>query len=364
MSRPKVSFVVPCYKLAHLLEECVGSILAQSFEDLEVLVMDDCSPDATPEVAASFRDDRVVHVRHQQNLGHLRNYNVGIERARGDYVWLISADDKLRSREVLRRYLELLEARPEVGYAICPAVFFDDGGRELQLYASLGPGDRIFAGHDFLVRHLALGNCVSAPSGLVRKACYDREGAFPLDLPFAGDWYLWALFALEHDVAYFGEPMVGYRKHELNMTKDFHRRSAALRRDEVAVRFRILRHAERRGHARVARAFSDAIAEDLAMRAARSVADPDWPYGIGAEELEGYLTEHATPGEAAQLQARVQAAVGDLHYDRGEHEQARRCYDRSLSLRPDARTRLKRALVAVGGPGRLVRSGLNLLRGR
>src|SRR6478672_7594179 len=59
----KVSFVVPCYRLAHLLGECVDSILAQSYGDFEVLIMDDCSPDATPEVAASFSDPRVRHVR-------------------------------------------------------------------------------------------------------------------------------------------------------------------------------------------------------------------------------------------------------------------------------------------------------------
>ena len=73
--KPKVSFVIPCYKLGHLLTECVESILAQSFTDFEVLIMDDCSPDDTPQVAQSFKDPRVIHVRNEQNLGHLRNYN-------------------------------------------------------------------------------------------------------------------------------------------------------------------------------------------------------------------------------------------------------------------------------------------------
>src|SRR4051794_25603457 len=55
MPNPLVSFVVPCYKLAHLLPECIQSILSQSYTDFEVLVMDDCSPDNTSEVAKSFR---------------------------------------------------------------------------------------------------------------------------------------------------------------------------------------------------------------------------------------------------------------------------------------------------------------------
>ena len=98
---PKVTFIVPCYNLAHVLPECVNSILSQSFSDFEVLIMDDCSPDNTPEVARSFSDARVRHVRNEKNQRHLANYNKGIKLAKGEYVWLISADDRLRKPYVL-----------------------------------------------------------------------------------------------------------------------------------------------------------------------------------------------------------------------------------------------------------------------
>src|SRR5205085_7865147 len=87
---PRVSFVVPCYKLAHLLRDCVESILSQSYRDVEVLIMDDCSPDDTPSVAASFDDSRVRSIRNPVNLGHVRNYNEGIRLSRGEYVWIMS----------------------------------------------------------------------------------------------------------------------------------------------------------------------------------------------------------------------------------------------------------------------------------
>src|SRR6266550_3100148 len=106
---PIVSFVVPCYKLAHLLRECVDSILCQTFGNLEVLIMDDCSPDKTSEVAQSFRDSRVRYIRNESNLGHLRNYNKGISLTQGKYVWLISADDYLRRAYILEKYVNLLE---------------------------------------------------------------------------------------------------------------------------------------------------------------------------------------------------------------------------------------------------------------
>lgn len=80
---PTASFVIPCYNLGHLLAECVDSILSQTYQDFEILIMDDCSPDNAAEVAATFADPRVRYFRNECNLGHLRNYNKGIALAAG-----------------------------------------------------------------------------------------------------------------------------------------------------------------------------------------------------------------------------------------------------------------------------------------
>src|SRR4029450_1187387 len=193
---PGVPFLVPCYKLAHLLPECVGSILSQSYGDFEILIMDDCSPDDTPTVAQAFGDSRIKHVRNDPNLGHLRNYNKGINLARGRYVWLISADDRLRRPYVLERYVQLMERHPTVGYVFCPAVGLENGTETSVIEWTVGAaGDAIVNGRRFL-RRLIEANCVGTPAGLVRRECYDRLGPFRLALPYAGDWYLWCLFAL------------------------------------------------------------------------------------------------------------------------------------------------------------------------
>ena len=99
--------------------------------------MDDCSPDATPDIVAGITDPRVRHVRHATNVGHLRNYNIGIAMARGDYIWLISADDRLRRPYVVERFVEQLDRHPRVGYVFCPVIRFD-GERETTLYGSHG----------------------------------------------------------------------------------------------------------------------------------------------------------------------------------------------------------------------------------
>src|SRR5215510_11061089 len=148
---PKVSFIVPCYNLAHLLSDCVNSILTQTYENFEILIMDDCSPDHTPEVARSFHDSRIQYVRNEKNLGNNSNYNKGINQARGQYIWLISADDRLRRNYVLTRYVQLMDDHPQVGYVFCPAMALQ-GNQESGLMQFTAPEERdtIFKGLVFL----------------------------------------------------------------------------------------------------------------------------------------------------------------------------------------------------------------------
>src|SRR5262249_30474724 len=134
---------------------------------------------------------------------------------------------------VVERFVKLLDERPDVGYVFCPVMKFT-AESEIGIYGAHGGRDRVFDGRDFL-KTLANGNSVWAPSGLVRRSCYERMSMFPLNMPFAGDGYLWWAFALHTNVGYLAEPMVGYRHHDGNMTLGFKKRLDALVRDELNV---------------------------------------------------------------------------------------------------------------------------------
>jgi len=352
---PRVTFVVPCYNLGHLLTECVTSILAQSFVDFEVLVLDDCSPDATPEIARSFGDPRVHHVRHATNLGHMRNYNAGIAMARGEYVWLISADDRLRRPYVLERFVALLDRQQDAGYVFCPVRRFRDG-TETTVYGDHGDEDRVFTS-DAFARALARGNSVPAASGLVRKSFYDSFGMFPLDLPFACDWYMWALFALHGNVGYLAEPMVGWRVHANNMTHSFTSRPTALMRDEILVLVRVRDQARATGHTEVASVYDDAIVSYYAWRIASGVG-PDGFGRMTPEQLEASLAEWChDERERKRILGRAYAAFGDVWYDKGDANGALRWYGSALRLAPaNARTLVKYGLLRAGRVGHRVRA--------
>ena len=112
-----VDVVVPCYKYAHYLRGCVESVLSQEGVDVRVLIIDDCSPDNTSQVAAELmrQDGRVEYRRHETNRGHIDTYNEGLLRwAESPTCLLLSADD-LCARGALRRAIEIFAIHTDVG---------------------------------------------------------------------------------------------------------------------------------------------------------------------------------------------------------------------------------------------------------
>jgi glycosyltransferase involved in cell wall biosynthesis len=363
---PKVSFVVPCYKLGHLLPECVQSILAQTYENLEILIMDDCSPDHTPQVAGSFSDPRVKHVRNEKNLGHLRNYNKGISLATGKYVWLISADDSLRASYVVERYVRTMEAHPEVGYAFCPGMgVSQDNETGVLKFSVYRDRDAIVRGRELLLK-LLHDNLIVAAAAMVRKESYEKTclGPFPLDLPFAGDWYLWLLLALHYDVAYFREPMVRRRVHSRSMTSTLLNESPqVLTKDDIAVPWRIRAHAEKLGDPALVRMCDDAIVDQYAKYIFIGPSAPQSP-SMTLNQFEESLNQYTREGQKREaLRARVFAAVADRYYWVQQIGPATEFYRRSLGQDPmTPRIWLKYLFLRMGAVGISLRQSMAYLR--
>jgi glycosyltransferase involved in cell wall biosynthesis len=364
VNSPIVTFVVPCYKLAHLLRECIQSILEQTFQNYEILIMDDCSPDETPEVARSFADRRVLHVRNNPNLGHLRNYNRGISLAKGKYIWLISADDRLNSPHVLGRYVQMMEANSSIGYAFCPAMRLEDGQiKELLDYSVLGPTDQIINGRTFL-NHLIYANTIVAPSAMARKECYEKVSMFPLNMPWGGDWYLWCVFALHYDVAYFAEPMVCYRRHACSMTNqlmDGHVESCS--NEDIALPWTIKRQAQRLHLSTLVKHCRLAIAKEYArtMSTMRYLAAMP---ALSEQNFLHSLQSHASSSrEYRWIRARTYAAMGDIFYWRGDFAKAQQSYCRALvSGQWLPQVWMQYALLRAGSSGKRLRQGLGSMR--
>ncbi len=127
-----VSFILPAWKSLHLAE-AIESILAQTSQDWELVVVDDCSTEPVGEIVASFKDQRIRYYRNEKNIGGkdlVRQWNHSISFATGDYVVLAADDDKYKP-EFCEEVLKLAEKYPEVDLIHSSVEQIDEDGFHL-----------------------------------------------------------------------------------------------------------------------------------------------------------------------------------------------------------------------------------------
>ena len=97
MPTPKVSVIIPCYKTEQYLANCLDSVINQTYKNLEIIVVDDSSPDNSSSILETYkqRDNRIVILRHEQNQGLFQVRLTGIKHATGDYVCFVDSDDEI-----------------------------------------------------------------------------------------------------------------------------------------------------------------------------------------------------------------------------------------------------------------------------
>ncbi|HEX4692758.1 MAG TPA: glycosyltransferase [Solirubrobacteraceae bacterium] len=217
-----VSVIVPCYNYGRFLPHCVESVLSQEGVDVEVLIIDDASPDGSAEVARALgRDPRVQVVCHDPNHGHIATYNEGLAWASGDYLLLLSADDYLTPGS-LARAAALMDAHPEVGLVYGRAVLH----RSEAPYAgplSTGAGRRVVPGRRWIEeRCRRMDNVVSTPTAVVRTRVQHEVGGYREDSPYAGDLEMWLRLAAYADVGEIEADQAIYRQHGQNMSVESH----------------------------------------------------------------------------------------------------------------------------------------------
>lgn len=199
---PVASIVVPAYNAAATIEETLKSLLAQTFFDFELIVVDDGSTDATASVVARFPDHRVRLIR-QSNRGLAGAHNTGIAYARGRYIGFCDADD-LWVPEKLERHVAHLDANPDVGISFAGSRMIDRQGRPLAVRQSpklrdINPADvftrnPIGNGSAAVIRRSALDGFAYRPHG-----DGDREWWFDETFRQSDDIEGWLRFILTQD---------------------------------------------------------------------------------------------------------------------------------------------------------------------
>lgn len=142
-----VSIILPIYNVERYLEKCIDSILAQTYKELEVILVDDGSPDGCPEICDKYsaQDSRVV-VIHQKNSGVSRARNAGLETARGEYIGFVDPDDFV----VPEMYEEMVNAMEttQSELVICGYDYVDESGEVTRPYSA--KDEQILTQHDLV----------------------------------------------------------------------------------------------------------------------------------------------------------------------------------------------------------------------
>lgn len=211
---PRVSVVVPLYNQGDYVRAALDSVLAQTVDDLEVLVVDDASTDHGPSVVESLSDLRVRLLRHDRNLGPSRARNTGLKHAAGEAVAALDADD-VWAPDKLAKQCTVLAHRSDVGAVFTAAHLMDAQGkpvREAPPQAQLlqGPGDRARWLREGLLGHASF--CHS--SALIRRDVHVAAGGYDPRFAQMYDVHLWPRVMARADAVLLDAPLVFYRLHD------------------------------------------------------------------------------------------------------------------------------------------------------
>lgn len=220
---PRVSIGLPVYNGAEFLEEAIDSILAQTYEDFELIISDNASTDLTETICRKYaaQDARIVYSRNAENIGCMNNHNLTFRRARGEYFRFAGHDDWC-APTLLERLVAELDRRPEAVLCFSAIVLVDGQGNETGVwYPTEGTGATKLE----RFRELVLTNVPpGANYGLIRSDVLRQTSLFR---SYTGsDNNLMAALALRGSFCLVPELLFFNRRHERNVYKDVRGRMA------------------------------------------------------------------------------------------------------------------------------------------
>lgn len=238
MSNPKVSVLIPAYNYAQYLPEAIDSVLAQTYVDFELIVVDNCSTDNTEEIVNKYakNDARVKFVQNQENIGMYRNYNQALLYASGEYIKFLNADDKL-APTLLEKFVSILENNHDISIVTSYRQFFGSKNDILQPRYK----GRIEA-KTAILASLKHGNWIGEPTTVMFRRSNLNLGLFDISLLMFADQDMWLRHLRVGDLYVIDEVLSFFRIHDTQGTCE-------LNSDKDKRYFNILQYAEYRRNA-------------------------------------------------------------------------------------------------------------------
>jgi hypothetical protein len=201
--RPRVSIVIPCYNGARFLGQAIESCLSQTMPSLEVIVVDDASPDDCAEIAGRYAqsDERITIIRREKNGGVAEAFNTGFRSARGDVFTRLAQDDAFCD-DAMQRLTQALDSHPEAGLVYGDCIGMNEHGQLASPNSTPEPESALLFGN-------RIGLCV-----VWRREVWDRIGGFNSEFDAAEDYEYWLRVWNHYPIAKCpGPPLLRVRRH-------------------------------------------------------------------------------------------------------------------------------------------------------
>lgn len=193
IKKPKVSVIIPSYNHSKFIEAGINSILTQTYQDFEIIISDDASPDDSVEKIKKIIDPRIKLFAHTENMGAVYNTNFCIEKASGEYIALLNSDD-LWEKEKLEKQVKFLEENKNIGAVFTNALFVDEEDLPLSKQEYQWADVFIEANRskgEWLHRFFFKLNCLCHPSILIRREIYDKTRLYNPCFRQLPDFAMW-----------------------------------------------------------------------------------------------------------------------------------------------------------------------------
>lgn len=233
---PKVSVIMPVYNGERYVEQAIDSLLSQSFQDWELIIVDDGSTDSTPLILNRYIDPRVRVIR-QMNGGEANARNTGLDNMRGEYMAFLDADD-IYLPNALADLSSFLDSNQRYGVVFSDGIIFDQNEYELMRLTEVRPG--IYTGNilDPLVMSPSV---ITVPVCTMSRVACIRKNSLYFDEKnnlIGTDWDFWIRLAVHAEFGYLDRLTCKYRIHTSNITRTVG--SEKRKRDNIYRRMKIM----------------------------------------------------------------------------------------------------------------------------
>jgi glycosyltransferase involved in cell wall biosynthesis len=229
----KVAVIVPNYNHARYLTQRIDSVLAQTYRDFKLLILDDLSPDDSREVIERYRSDSRVSVEYNavNSGGTYFQWKKGIVATSSDYVWIAESDD-YADPGFLERLVQELDERPNVAMAVCESILVDESNNRLGSYSDIfrqDPAFRTFtyppiesdfslSGREYCRKYMFPWNTIpNASAVLFRRSAFHEIDGPDTGMRICGDWFTYCKILMRFDISRVADPLNFFRTHKNNV---------------------------------------------------------------------------------------------------------------------------------------------------